>query len=178
MKRLLLSITLLLFALPAFAETYVWEDAQGVLNFAEDLGKVPKQYRKKARVLGEEEPPPAQGQGIAEKPPVEAPVAAIKAQPEAKPAAKDIMKELYGWKDGAAWKAAFAEVNADLKGYEKQLVEQRGRLKDTTGMSRNDFLTIQNTLKSLEYSVLNHRKKLTVLKEEATKAGVPAELME
>ena len=178
MKRLLLFITLLLFALPAYAETYVWEDAQGVLNFAEDLGKVPKQYRKKARVVGAEEPPPPEGQEVTEKQPVEAPVAAMKAQPEAKPAARDIMKELYGWKDGAAWKAEFAEVNADVKAYEKQLVEQRGRLKDTTGMSRNDFLTVQNTLKSLEYSVVNHRKKLSALKEEATKAGVPAELME
>ena len=63
MKAALLVITLVLFAVPVCAETYVWEDEQGTVNFAEDLGKVPKNYRKKARLAGEEEPSADAGAG-------------------------------------------------------------------------------------------------------------------
>ena len=58
MKNVLILIVLMLFAVPLFAETFIWEDAQGTVNYADDLGKVPKQYRKKVKVFGEEEPPP------------------------------------------------------------------------------------------------------------------------
>lgn len=182
MKRVILTAALLVFSQAAAAETYRWVDDSGAMNFTEDLGKVPKKYRKKALVVGEEEAAlPAVGgpevkPGQAElqgKDDQQSPAVANTAS-----VAKDLSKQVYGWKDGAGWKASFAEVNADLKGYEKQLVEQRNRLKDTTGLSRNDFLTIQNTIKSLEYSVLSNRKKLEELKQEAQRVGVPPELME
>ena len=47
MKICMLCISLILFALPAIAETYTWEDDLGTVNFTEDLGNVPKKYRKK-----------------------------------------------------------------------------------------------------------------------------------
>ncbi len=47
MKIFLVVITMALFAVPALAETYTWKDDQGTVNFADDLGKVPKKYRKK-----------------------------------------------------------------------------------------------------------------------------------
>jgi Domain of unknown function (DUF4124) len=58
MKSILILIAMLLFAGPVFADTYVWEDAHGTVNFADELGKVPKAYRKKVKIFGEEEPPP------------------------------------------------------------------------------------------------------------------------
>ena len=68
MKTFMILIALMLFALPVLAETYVWEDDQGTVNFADDLGKVPKKYRKKAKIVGEEEPPP-QEKGEGKEPP-------------------------------------------------------------------------------------------------------------
>jgi Domain of unknown function (DUF4124) len=64
MKTVLILIALVLFAGHVFADTYVWEDDQGTVNYADDLGKVPKQYRKKAKIVGEEEPlPPETSEG-------------------------------------------------------------------------------------------------------------------
>ena len=183
MKTFLMVITMAFFAVTAFAETYVWEDDHGTVNFADDLGKVPKKYRKKARIVGGEEPAPAEVQEEKDKPAVQTQTEVGRGEsPQANkavaPAAKIDMKAVYGGKDASAWKSEFAGINADLKAYEKQLVENRDRLKDTSGMSRSEYLGIQNTLKSLEYTILGQRKKLDDLKQEAGKAGVPAELME
>lgn len=183
MKTFLVVITMAFFAATAFAETYVWEDDNGTVNFTEDLGNVPKKYRKRVRIVGEEEPAAAEVPEGKEKPAVrkqaeggrgEAP----QGNKEGAPAAKEDKKAVYGGKDASAWKSEFAGINADLKANEKHLVEFRNRLKDTSGMSRSEYLSIQNTLKSLEYTVLGLRKKLDDLKQEADKAGVPVELME
>ena len=183
MKTVLVVIILVFFAAFALAETYTWTDDQGTVNFADDLGKVPKKYRKKARVVGEEEPAPAVVQEEKEKPAVQKQTEGVRGDApqgdkEGAPAAKLDMKAVYGGKEASAWKSEFGGINADLKASEKQLVEFRNRVKDTTGMSRSEYLNIQSTLKSLEYTVLGLRKKLDDLKQEADKAGVPAELME
>jgi Domain of unknown function (DUF4124) len=183
MKIFLVVITMVFFAVPALAETYTWKDDQGTVNFADDLGKVPKKYRKKARIIGEEEPAAAEAPEGKEQPAVQQQTEggrgqAPQAGKEAAPAAKVNKKAVYGGKDASDWKSEFGGINADLKANEKQLVEFRNRLKDTSGMSRSEYLSIQNTIKSLEYTVLGLRKKLDDLKQEADKAGVPAELME
>ena len=67
MKKLLV-LLLLLYPLSASAETYQWVDERGTTNFAEDLGKVPKKYRKKAKRLGEGED--TSSTGATGKPPV------------------------------------------------------------------------------------------------------------
>lgn len=175
MKTLMLLLTMTLFTIPALAETYIWEDAQGTVNFAEDLGKVPKKYRKKARVVGEEEAPPTEVKEGKGKPSPQQQTQGVK---ERVPDAKPDDKLVYGGKAAAAWKAEFSAITPDLKAAEKQLVEYRNRLKDTSGMSRSEYLGIQSTIKAIESSVLEQRKKLNELKQEAEKAGVPADLME
>lgn len=183
MKTFFLLLTLALFAVPALAETYIWEDDQGTVNFTEDLGKVPKKYRKRARIVGEEESPPAEALEGKEKPaegqlPEGSRGGVAPAGKESVPAAKQDMKAVYGGKDAAAWKSEFAAVGADLRAAEKQLVEYRDQLKDIGNMSRTRYLSLQNTIKSIEYSVLGQRKKLDDLKKDAAAAGVPAELMD
>jgi hypothetical protein len=176
MKKCILCVAVVLFALPVFAETYTWEDDQGTVNFTEDLGKVPAKYRKKVKIVGEEEFPPPEAGGGAEKP-----AAKVKGSGEAKegaPSVKLDKKAVYGGKDAETWKSEFGSLNADLKAAEKQLIENRNRLKDTSGMSRGEYLGIQSTIKSIETSVLGLRKKLGDLKTEAGIAGVPAELIE
>jgi hypothetical protein len=166
---------MMLFTMPALAVTYEWEDAQGTVNFTEDLGNVPKKYRMKARIVGDEEPSPAEVKEGMVKP---APKQQTQGNKEGTPVAKPADKQVYGGKDAAAWKAEFAAVNADLRAGEKQLVELRSRLNDTSGMSRTEYLSIQNTIKNLESNLLERRKKLNALKQEAEKAGVPADLMD
>ena len=175
MKICILCISMLLFAVPVVAETYTWEDDQGTVNFAEDLGNVPKKYRKKVKVVGEEELPPPEANGGEGKPAVKGKTEAAREPMEKGPAGQ---QAVYGGKDAKTWKFEFMSLDADVKAAEKQLVEIRNRMKDTSGMSRTEYLSIQNTIKSLELSVLERRKKLGDLKKEAETAGVPADLME
>ncbi len=176
MKAFVVMILLALFAIPALAETYTWTDDQGTVNFADDLGKVPKKYRKRAKVLGGEETPPEEVQeGEKPAPAVQQQKGAAKEVKEAAPARK---KELYGGKDAATWKYELASARANLKATEGQLADHRERLKDTSGMSRVEYLSILNTIKSLEYTVQRQRNELDDLKKDAEAAGVPAELME
>ena len=55
MRSIFAVAIILLFAVPVFAETYKWVDDRGTVNFADDLGSVPKKYRKKVKVLGGDE---------------------------------------------------------------------------------------------------------------------------
>lgn len=179
MKIIILSITLVLFALPALAVTYTWEDAQGTINFTEDLGNVPAKYRKKVKIVGDEELLPSVSDEAVETP---------AAKPRAKgaggtgegvqPAKQSSEKAVYGGKDAAAWKAEHAALDGDVKAAEQQLVEYRSRMKDTSGMSRSEYLGIQATIRSLENSVLMRKQKLEDLKQRAAAAGVPAGLIE
>jgi len=67
MNKLLILLVLLVFTIPAYAATvYKWVDKEGVVNFTDDLSKVPPSYRD--RVEKEETkdvkelvtPPPAE----------------------------------------------------------------------------------------------------------------------
>lgn len=183
MKTLLVCVMLAIFAVPAIAETYTWVDSQGTINYTEDLGNVPKKYRKKVRVLGEQEPATPEVQEGKEKPDVQQqkevpPGGAVQKGQESAPAVKQEKKAEYGGKDATTWKYDFAAARANLKAAENHLADNRNRLKDTTGMSREEYLSIENTIRSLEYSILSQRKRLDDLKIEAGNAGVPAELMQ
>lgn len=175
MKRALLVMTLLLFAVPAVATTYTWEDDQGTVNFAEDYGKIPKKYRQKAKVLGaEEEEQPASVETVpAEK---AKPNAAAPREASEQPAAeKRDEKALYGGREGKAWRTEFGQLKADLKASEDQLTDLRKRLADTSKMSRTEYLSLQNSIRNLESRILGLREKLADLNSTANKAGVPDE---
>jgi hypothetical protein len=46
MKKLLILLIILIFTIPAYAATiYKWVDKDGVVNFTDDLSKVPPSYR-------------------------------------------------------------------------------------------------------------------------------------
>jgi Domain of unknown function (DUF4124) len=179
MKLCILCISMVLFALPVIAETYTWEDDQGTVNFTEDLGKVPKQYRKKVKVVGEEEVPPPEA-NVGEGKPAFKVKTEVKTEAarEPKEKAPAVQQAVYGGKDAKTWQSEFTSSDADVKGAEKQLVEMRNRMKDTSGMSRSEYLNVQATIKSLESTVLERRKKRDDLKKDAETAGVPADLMQ
>jgi len=65
MKKILILLILLIFAVPIYAATiYKWVDKDGVVNFTDDLEKVPPSYRDRVEVetrkdVKEEVTPPA-----------------------------------------------------------------------------------------------------------------------
>jgi len=177
MKYFILILGMLFFTIPAIAETYSWEDENGTVNFSEDLSKIPKKYRKKARVIGYEETAPAQSKAEQEQPARQRSSDVTPSEGRI-PAAKIDKKAVYGGKDAKTWQAEFGAANADLNAAEKQLVDYRNRVKDISGMSRSEYLGIQSAIKTVELRVLGQRKKLDDLKQEAGKAEVPAEFME
>ena len=179
MKIIILWITLILFAFPAWAATYTWEDDQGVVNFTEDLGKVPPKYRKKVKIVGEEELVPSEPADAAD---TTSPAVPTQRSGGGKQGAATTQqnddKTVYGDKELSAWKQEYGVLDADVKAAEKQLVENRIRLKDTSGMSRSDYLSIQATIRSIEDTLVTRRQKRENLKQQATEAGVPAGSLE
>jgi hypothetical protein len=106
---------------------------------------------------------------------VKAPKNAEKIPPAAGGAAAEKKEVLYGNKSGAAWKQEFAGIKAEIGSTDSQIGELSARLGNTTGMSRTEYLSIQNTIRSLENHKIELNKKLDALNETATKARVPAE---
>jgi hypothetical protein len=178
MKSILtIGILTLLFAGSAVAETYMWEDATGTVNFTEDLSQVPKKYRKKVRVRGdisapEPEQQSASGEPGAAKSSSSGPAASDTGKPGGGSEKKDLR---YGGKSGEEWRGEFATLKADLKSTDDQIAELNGRMADTSQMSRSDYLGIQSSLKSLQFHKAEVAKKLDALKQAASRAGVPAE---
>lgn len=153
MKRLLV-LLLLLYPLSASAQTYEWTDARGTVNFTEDLGKVPKKYRKKVKVIGADE---GTTQIIDTTEPVKGKTKDLGTQTEKKP--------LESGKDEAGLRNEIAATKNQLQATEKELEGLRGRLGDTSKMSRSEYLTIQNSIKHYEVRVQELNKKLDKLRE-------------
>jgi hypothetical protein len=166
MKRLLVAL-LVLYPLSALAVTYEWTDQRGTVNFTEDLGNVPKKYRKKVKILSDENPAPQT---------VEIPEPAAKGTAgTAKQEEPAKAKKLYGGKDENAWRAEFRDAVAYVRQTESELAELRGRMTDTSKMSRAEYLSIQNAIRNNEIRLQQQQSKLDALKETADRLGVPAE---
>jgi uncharacterized protein DUF4124 len=179
MKKIVMLFSLFLFALPAFGTTYTWVDDQGTVNFSDDLGSIPKKFRKKAKVVrGEDaEQPSEKEQEPKEKVKDTVQQGTLGGEPKGTaPATGQEKKNAeFGGKAGSAWKMEFATVNADLKAAEEQLVQLRGRLANTGSMSRTEYLSIQATIRNAESRVLDLRKKRDDLAADADRAQVPGE---
>lgn len=167
MKKLLVAM-LLLYPLSALAQTYEWTDQQGNIHFTDDRGNIPKKYRKKAKVLGEdsgqpvisETTEPAKGKGKGEEGEKE----------------KGKGKSLYGGRDESAWRNDFRASKSAVQQTESEIAELNKRLGDTSKMSRSEYLTIQATITHLQSRLETQQKKLEQLNQAADRAGVPAEL--
>jgi hypothetical protein len=84
-------------------------------------------------------------------------------------------KKLYGGKDEAAWRTAFRNANNEVQQTESELATLKGRLGDTSNMSRSEYLAVQNTIKHTEVRLQEARQKLDALQASANRAGVPPE---
>jgi len=173
MKTSIIVAILVLLAVQVEAVTYMWEDNQGTVSFTEDLGSIPQKYRKKAKIVGEEDVAPSATEQMKEEP---KPGLKEKGKGEAiDQAAPAVQKKTYGSKSGDTWKREFAQNSADIKASEDQLDELQGRLKDTSTMSRDEYRSIQLGVKSVESRLQRLKAKRDAMIEEANRAGVPAE---
>jgi len=176
MKTAIIFAILVMFAVPALAVTYEWEDNQGTINFTEDPGSIPKQYRKKAKVLGAEEEVASPDPAAAKDEPKSGSEAKGKGETsEQKAGGNKEQKKTYGGKSAETWRKDFAQINANIKAEEDQLSEMKERMKDTSKMSRGEFLSIQMGVNASENKLQRLRGKLGALTEEAKRADVPAE---
>ena len=174
MKVVVLVATLLIFSGSAIGAVYSWVDDQGTMNFTEDYGSIPKKYRKKAKVVGgDEEEPAAEPQN--KKTNARSTVTPETQQKPVASGGEETRKVLYGGKEGSAWKTDFMRINADLKAAEDQLAQLRGRLEDTSNMSRSEYLSIQMSIKNTESHVSDLRRQRDALVDSANKAMLPAE---
>jgi hypothetical protein len=174
MKRFALLLCLLVLPTTGSAITYKWVDEKGTVGFADDLGNIPKRYRSKAVVV-DAAPQPVEV--------IETPAPQGKEVPKDKadkgvaaPEKLEKKKAVYGGKDEDAWRKDFAKLKADIKANEEHLAEMKGRLADTSKMSRSEYVSLQNSIKDTEIRLNSLRQKLDSLQETADKANVPSEL--
>ena len=172
MKSAIIVVILVMFAAPALAVTYEWTDNQGTVNFTEDLGSIPKEFRKKAKVVGEEEAAPAAVEEGSEGAPE---VKGKEAAPEPSAGEKKELNKTYGGRSPESWRAEFADLHARIKAEEDQLSDLNERIKDTSHMSRGEYISIQLGIKSSEARLKRLRERLDALTSEANRAGLPAD---
>lgn len=162
-------------AVPSLAAIYTWEDERGVVNFAEDYGKIPQKFRKKARIVGED--------AADETLEMESPAPNVKEKPRTSgdqpkdvlPAASD-KRKVFGGKDELAWRQEFAALKAELQSIQDQIDAVNSRLAKSDQMSRSEYRILENTRKLLEEQLLATRNKFEKLSADAQRAGVPPDL--
>jgi uncharacterized phage infection (PIP) family protein YhgE len=173
MKTSIIFALLVMFAIPVEALTYKWVDKEGT-HYTDDLGNVPQIYRKKVKIVGEEEnvASPEPGGSKAGLKPEQKDKAKGDTSEQANSPEK---KKTYGGKSGETWKRDFAQVNDDIKANEDQLSELKERMKDKSKMSRGEFLSVQAGINRVEARLQRLRGKRDALTDEANRALVPAE---
>jgi hypothetical protein len=151
-------------------------DDQGTVNFTEDPGNIPQKYRKKAKIVGEEEPTVdavKEEAGSREKAPESA-----ETKGTAPLEKQEKKKAVYGGKDESAWKAEFAQVRGELKSIDELLTSKKTLFSDPSKLSRTEYKTLQYEIKSLEQRWNDTLEKLKGLRSAATREGVPAEIQQ
>ena len=173
MQRIFLVLTALFLAVPAVAATYKWVDEKGTINYADDLGKIPKKYRERAKTI-DEQPPPVEV--IESAAPAGKEKGGNKEEGLQQPKGEKAAKPVLGGKDAESWRKEFAKVKADIRATEEFLAATKARLSDTSKMSRNEYVSLQNTVKDAEARLNSLQRKLEALTESADKANVPSDL--
>lgn len=173
-----LAAAALMFTVEAPCAVYMWVDEQGVTGFAEDYGKVPEKYRKKAKLVGQEQEDETEAESGEETQGGKQQSDSgsdLKGGSQAVPA-KTEQKHLFGGRDETYWANEFGRLKADLRGYRDQLDAINTRLSNTEQMSRSEYKSLDNTRKLLEEQEGAARRKLEALTLEANKAGVPPDI--
>jgi hypothetical protein len=175
MGKYVLFLVLMVFPATCFGEIYKWIDDKGVINFSDELGKVPKLYRDKAVVEDAMQSPVEVSEKV-----VGSGAQTNEGAKEVRPKAaedktKAKQKPLFGNKAGEAWKQDFDQLKWDIKGLEEQMAGIKERMATPEKMSRGEYVTLQNTVKDLDFRINKARQKLDALSDAANRVELPAE---
>jgi hypothetical protein len=167
----------LVMVVPAYAVIYKWVDDKGVVNFTEDLGKVPQKYRKNVGIAGEDrqaEPSVVIHELKEEK--RESAVGVGTGKDTVKNETGLEKKITFGGKEERYWKEEFIKTKYELKSVRDQIEAVNARMAKSDQMSRSEYKSLDNTRKILEEQELAARKRLDALNAEAKRAGVPPDI--
>jgi hypothetical protein len=175
LKRTITVLLSLSLALPVQAAVYKWVDQRGTVYFADDLGKVPSAYRKKAQVVNGEgeqavEVTETVDQGGKK------PHKSITSPDDVQSGKSEKKKAVYAGKDEEWWRKEFGRLKDEQRATEEYLADVRKRKESTATLSRRDYLSLQQSEKDGASRLDGVRQKLQGLTESADKAGVPKEL--
>jgi len=165
MKKLLILLILLVFAVPVDAATiYKWVDKDGVVNFTDDLSKVPPSYRN--RVETEEKKDVKED--VTPRPPR---AATRENEPE------EIKKDIYGcdetcWREKVRpWKEKLKEATENLEKLREKYAQQTEELGRTGLVSRARYQDKANKYteekKKYEAQIAEANQMLDKLSKEA-----------
>jgi Domain of unknown function (DUF4124) len=153
----------------SYAETYTWTDEQGTVHFTEDLEKVPKKIRNKARILENIEP------AQIEKPVVSAPSATdpdvtLQTAPSNEDG-KYSPAEIYAGKTFNQWEKDLNDREAAMKAVRKHIVEIVNLLSSpTTKGAEQEKLLAEHTSLLEQFNGMKTQYNQQV--EIARKAGI------
>jgi hypothetical protein len=175
MKSLIL-ILLLALPLAAGAATYSWTDEAGTVHFTDNPGSVPKKFRKKIRLIDNEQalPPvtvPEQKTEESRQIPVTAP-----AQPNSITTAPVSKTTRFGEHTAEEWQKMFRTLRDQITTIEQQFEQIKREAGDGKSMltrQQIDELNAQNKKLYGEHEAL--RLRFNRLVEEANAAGLPPE---
>jgi len=169
-------IVILLLALPlvANAATYSWIDKSGTIHFTDNPGSVPRNFRKKIRLIDNDPPlPPATEQKKEES--GETPVAAPgQPNPITPPTVSKTTR--FGEHTAEEWQTLFRTLRDQITTIEQQLEQIKREVEDGKSMlTRQQIDQLNARTKKLygEHEAL--RLRFNHLLEEANAAGLPPE---
>ncbi|MEE9614944.1 MAG: DUF4124 domain-containing protein [Thermodesulfobacteriota bacterium] len=159
----------------AFADFYQWRDEKGVLHVADDLEKVPQEYRGKAEIFKT-----TPGEEPSEKPTRPAP-------PRSSPR-PDTGEELYGDRTLSWWKRAFSDKRREIGEYEGKQ-EQKSAYVEVFEKGRrfgqiytkeeiDAYERYKKELPGIEKTLAKLRSQLDTLKRKARLGGVSKKIRE
>lgn len=174
LRIILVLIIAVMAAGPLWGETYEWTDSKGVVNFTDDLDKVPAKYRTKVReresVRSEEGAIPSPGgsepvmQQTGKVPPPSSPPVTV-----------------YGGHGQGWWRGQYASLRQGIKAIESSLAEKRDKLAELKRKriiyqrtrDRVAYNQLEAEIKNDEAQLKEVQDKLNALDDEANKGGVP-----
>lgn len=169
-----LHVTLLTFLLAfslsySYAETFTWTDEQGTVHFTEDLEKVPKEMRNKAKAVVDSEQP--------QKEKLSPPTPSAKdsdATLQAAPSDKDGKSspaETYAGKTFDQWEKDFRDREAAMTAVRKRMAEITDLLRNSKFMrNEREILLAEHTSLLAQFNEMKAQYNQQV--EIARKAGI------
>lgn len=155
---------------PSWGETYEWTDGKGVVNFTDDLDKVPVKYRGKVKTRESiqngqaTEPAPSAAQPEPRIAPSPAPVTMV-----------------YGGHGEGWWRGEYASLRQGIKAIEKSLAEKREKLAEVKRKriiyqrtrDRIAYNQLEEEIKNEEAQLKEVQERLDALDSDAARYGVP-----